>query len=56
MQHRIVGAELARRQPFQVEVGFDLGMELLMGAVITVGGDNGLRRIGKTRPPTKVDP
>ena len=29
MQHRVVGAELARRQPFQVAVGFDLGMELL---------------------------
>ncbi|WP_027961273.1 hypothetical protein [Halomonas halodenitrificans] len=30
MQDQIVGGELARRQPLQVEVGLDLAVELLI--------------------------
>jgi hypothetical protein len=51
MQHRIVGIELARGQSFQIEVGLDLRMELLVRAVILVALDDPFRRFGQAGPP-----
>jgi PAS domain S-box-containing protein len=51
MQHRIVGIELARGQSFQIEVGLDLRMELLVRAVILVALDDPFGRFDKARPP-----
>ena len=34
MDDGVVGIELARRQAFQIQIGLDLGMELLVGAVV----------------------
>ncbi|CUJ22113.1 Uncharacterised protein [Achromobacter xylosoxidans] len=47
--HQIVGVELARWQPLQVQVGLELRVELLVRAVIGVQGDDGLgiERLGK---------
>ncbi len=51
MQDHVVGVELARRQPFQIKVRFDLGMELFVCAVIPVVLDHLHSRQGEARPP-----
>jgi hypothetical protein len=38
VQHRIVGIELARGQSFQIKIGLDFRMKLLVGAVILIAG------------------
>ena len=55
--HQIVGVELARWQPLQVQVGLELRVELLARAVIGIQGDDGLgiERLGKqTCAPSRV--
>ena len=43
-EHQIVGGELARRQPLQVQIGFEPGVELRVSAVPLVELDDLLRR------------
>ena len=50
-QHQGIGGELAGRQTFDVEVGLELAVELLGGAVIGVQGDNVLGIGPQTGPP-----
>lgn len=52
-QHGVVGVEPAGRQAFEVEVGLELAVELLVGAVIGIERDDlsGGQLEGK-RPPT----
>ena len=50
----VVGGELARRQALDVEVGLELGMELLAGGMIAIERDHLLVRtldLGQRRPP-----
>ena len=46
---RVVGGKLARGQTLQVQIGLDLGMELLMGGMIGIQRDHRLRiqRVGQ---------
>lgn len=51
MQQAVVGIELAGRQPFQVQVGLELGMELLVHAVMLVQVDDFRGVNGQRSPP-----
>ncbi len=51
VQDQIVGGELARRQPLQVEIGLDLTVELLVGGMRLVAFDHRLRRLVQAGPP-----
>lgn len=41
LAHQVIGIELARGQPLQIEVGLELGVELLVRAVVGVQRDDG---------------
>ena len=51
MQDQGVGGELARGQPFQVEIGLDLAVELLVGGMRLVARYHRLRRLLQAGPP-----
>ena len=43
-QDQIVGGKLPRRQALQIQIGFDFGMELFVGSMIGIEGNDRLRR------------
>jgi len=53
LAYQVVGVKLARGQALQIHVGLELGMELLMGGVIAVQGDDvaGSELLGQRRCP-----
>jgi hypothetical protein len=57
VQDRIVGIELARGQAFQVQIGLELGVELLVGGVVLVERVDllGVVRVERKRPTTPID-
>jgi len=53
-EDQVIGGELAGRQTLQVEIGLDLGVELLVGGVIGIEGNDGIwvHRLGQGRIPS----